>query len=123
MPCGGRVSLIRMLSPCLSPQELERLALELREATQRVEREQQQAAGAAEELLTLTERLGEAERQLHRTRYPGSRPAPPDPFPPPPGAPVSSPPVAATGFQTVVGVRLRQRSKTRRHVSDERGRQ
>lgn len=91
MPCGGRVSLIRMLSPCLSPQELERLALELREATQRVEREQQQAAGAAEELLTLTERLGEAERQLHRTRYPGSRPAPPDPFPPPPGPPFPAP--------------------------------
>lgn len=52
----------------LKDQELERLALELREATQRVEREQQQAAGAAEELLTLTERLGEAERQLHCTR-------------------------------------------------------
>ncbi|ELK34936.1 Serologically defined colon cancer antigen 8 [Myotis davidii] len=52
---------------CL-PREIERLTLELRESRQHVEREQQKAAGASEELLTLTERLGEAERQLHLTR-------------------------------------------------------
>ncbi|XP_028013895.2 serologically defined colon cancer antigen 8 isoform X3 [Eptesicus fuscus] len=52
----------------LKDEEIERLTLELRESRQHVEREQQKAAGAGEELLTLTERLGEAERQLHRTR-------------------------------------------------------
>ncbi|XP_036210985.1 serologically defined colon cancer antigen 8 isoform X2 [Myotis myotis] len=52
----------------LKDQEIERLTLELRESRQHVEREQQKAAGAGEELLTLTERLAEAERQLHLTR-------------------------------------------------------
>ncbi|XP_070257462.1 serologically defined colon cancer antigen 8 isoform X2 [Myotis yumanensis] len=52
----------------MKDQEIERLTLELRESRQHVEREQQKAAGAGEELLTLTERLGEAERQLHLTR-------------------------------------------------------
>uniref|UniRef100_G1PPI5 SHH signaling and ciliosis regulator SDCCAG8 n=1 Tax=Myotis lucifugus TaxID=59463 RepID=G1PPI5_MYOLU len=52
----------------MKDQEIERLTLELRESRQHVEQEQQKAAGAGEELLTLTERLGEAERQLHLTR-------------------------------------------------------
>ncbi|XP_059533326.1 serologically defined colon cancer antigen 8 isoform X2 [Myotis daubentonii] len=52
----------------MKDQEIERLTLELRESRQHVEREQQKAAGAGEELLTLTERLAEAEHQLHLTR-------------------------------------------------------
>ncbi|XP_036309423.1 serologically defined colon cancer antigen 8 isoform X2 [Pipistrellus kuhlii] len=52
----------------LKDQEIERLTLELSESKQHVEREQQKAAGAGEQLLTLTQRLGETERQLHRTR-------------------------------------------------------
>lgn len=53
---------------CL-PKEIEKLTGELSESKQHLEREQQKAAGAREELLQLTERLGEAEHQLHLTRY------------------------------------------------------
>lgn len=74
--------------PLSPPKEIERLTLELRESKQHVEREQQKAAGAREELLTLTERLGEAERQLHHTRYPDPAPHPLTPFPA--GAPSSA---------------------------------
>lgn len=94
-----------------------------------MEREQQKAAGAGEELLTLTERLGEAERQLHLTRYPDLVPHPLTPSP-------LWPPFQPTGgchrlsdscwsssqaFRSHTA--LRHRSKTRRHVSDECGRE
>lgn len=49
-------------------EEIEKLTLELRESRQHLEQEQQKAAGAREELLRLTELLGETERQLHLTR-------------------------------------------------------
>ncbi|XP_016056883.1 PREDICTED: serologically defined colon cancer antigen 8 [Miniopterus natalensis] len=48
--------------------EIEKLTLELRENRQHLEQEQQKAAGAREELLKLTELLGETEHQLHLTR-------------------------------------------------------
>ncbi|KAF6073663.1 SHH signaling and ciliogenesis regulator SDCCAG8 [Phyllostomus discolor] len=53
----------------IKDQEIEKLTVELSESKQRLEREQQKAAGASEELLKLTERLGDAEHQLHLTRY------------------------------------------------------
>ncbi|KAF6073666.1 SHH signaling and ciliogenesis regulator SDCCAG8 [Phyllostomus discolor] len=52
----------------IKDQEIEKLTVELSESKQRLEREQQKAAGASEELLKLTERLGDAEHQLHLTR-------------------------------------------------------
>ncbi|XP_036133466.1 serologically defined colon cancer antigen 8 [Molossus molossus] len=52
----------------IKDQEIEKLTLELRGSEQRLEQEQQKAAGARDELLKLTERLGEAEHQLHLTR-------------------------------------------------------
>ncbi|XP_045715901.1 serologically defined colon cancer antigen 8 isoform X1 [Phyllostomus hastatus] len=52
----------------IKDQEIEKLTVELNESKQRLERERQKAAGASEELLTLTERLGGAEHQLHLTR-------------------------------------------------------
>lgn len=52
----------------IKEQEIEKLTLELSESKQHWAQEQQKAAGAREELLELTERLGEAERQLHLTR-------------------------------------------------------
>ena len=51
------------------PKEIEKLTVELSESKQHLQQEQQKAAGAREELLKLTERLGEAEHQLHLTRY------------------------------------------------------
>lgn len=51
------------------PQEIEKLTLELSESKQSLEREQQKAAQAREECLQLTEMLGEAEHQMHLTRY------------------------------------------------------
>ncbi|XP_066092799.1 serologically defined colon cancer antigen 8 isoform X2 [Saccopteryx bilineata] len=52
----------------IKEQEIEKLTLELSESKQHLEQEQQKAAGAREELLKLTERLGDAEHQLHLTR-------------------------------------------------------
>ncbi|XP_054432677.1 serologically defined colon cancer antigen 8 [Pteronotus mesoamericanus] len=52
----------------IKDQEIEKLTLGLSESKQLLEQEQQKAAGAREELLKLTERLGDAERQLHLTR-------------------------------------------------------
>ncbi|KAM5301146.1 serologically defined colon cancer antigen 8 isoform 3-T4 [Glossophaga mutica] len=49
-------------------QEIEKLTVELSESKQHLEQEQQKAVGAREELLKLTERLAEAEHQLHLTR-------------------------------------------------------
>ncbi|XP_053515519.1 serologically defined colon cancer antigen 8 isoform X2 [Artibeus jamaicensis] len=61
-----RIKTLRDLE--IKDQEIEKLTVELRESKQHLEQERQKAAGAGEELLKLTERLGAAEQQLHLTR-------------------------------------------------------
>lgn len=52
------------------PKEIEKLRSEVSESKQHLEQEQQKAARAREECLTLTELLSKSEHQLHLTRYP-----------------------------------------------------